>query len=86
MAFAIITPSMQWPAPNLLQPVTGSDGPVLVTVEYRIANDKDRGPFLAAMNRLQRERLRDGAYQWSIFEDAAERGRFLETFLVESWL
>lgn len=81
-----LTPSTQWPAPILSHPVEGSDGPVLVTIEYRIAREEDREPFLAAMNRLQRERLRDGAYRWGIFEDTAERGRFLETFLVESWL
>jgi hypothetical protein len=35
---------------------------------------------------LGRERCRDGAYQWGVFEDAAEDGRFLETFLLDSWL
>jgi MFS family permease len=81
-----LTPSTQWPAPILSRPVEGSDGPVLVTAEYLVADDKARKPFLAAMSRLQRERLRDGAYSWGIFEDTAQRGRFLETFLVESWL
>jgi hypothetical protein len=33
-----------------------------------------------------RERKRDGAYAWGVFEDAAEEGRIVETFLVESWL
>jgi hypothetical protein len=27
----------------------------------------------------------DGAYSWDLFEDAAEEGRFLETFMVVSW-
>jgi Transmembrane secretion effector len=35
---------------------------------------------------LARERRRDGAYRWGVFEDAAKEGRFVETFLVESWL
>jgi hypothetical protein len=35
---------------------------------------------------LAQERRRDGAYEWGVFEDVAEEGRFLETFLVESWL
>lgn len=80
-----LTPSLQWPAPILSHAVKGNDGPVLVTIEYRIADDQHRDPFLAAMNGLQHERLRDGAYQWGIFEDTAERGKFVETFLVESW-
>jgi MFS family permease len=81
-----LTPSMQWPAPIVSQEVKGDPGPVLVTIEYRIAKDANRSAFLAALDRLRRERLRDGAYTWGIFEDTAERGRFLETFLVESWL
>src|SRR5205807_9195561 len=60
-------------------------GPVLVTIEYRI-DPKDREPFLAALEKLARERRRDGAYAWGVFEDAAEAGRMVETFLVESWL
>jgi MFS family permease len=81
-----LTPSMQWPTPILSQEIAASDGPVLVTIEYRIAHDKDRKSFLVALNRLRRERLRDGAYEWGIFEATDEPGRFLETFLVESWL
>ena len=39
----------------------------------------------AALDRLQHERLRDGASTWGIFEDTAQPCRFLETFLVASW-
>jgi MFS family permease len=80
-----LTPSMQWPAPIVSQQVEGSDGPVLVTVEYRLAQQEERKPFLAALDGLRRERLRDGAYMWGVYEDTAEPGRYLETFLVESW-
>jgi quinol monooxygenase YgiN len=58
---------------------------VLVTVEYRIQAG-DRKSFLAALKELAHERRRDGAYAWRVFEDSAEEGRFLEAFLVESWL
>jgi hypothetical protein len=81
-----LTPSLQWPAPIVSLEVNADRGPVLVTVEYRLADDKNRAAFLAALERVRRERLRDGAYTWGIFEDTAEPGRFLETFLVESWL
>jgi len=60
-------------------------GPALVTVEYRIDPAKRR-PFLAAPDRLGRERRRDGAYRWGVFEDTADPARFIETFLVDSWL
>jgi quinol monooxygenase YgiN len=80
-----LTPSMHWPTPVLSHHLESDPGPVLVTVEYRI-NEADREAFLHALELLSRERGRDGAYAWGLFEDAAEPGRFLETFLVESWL
>jgi MFS family permease len=80
-----LTPSMHWPAPIVTHEVEKDRGPVLVTVEYRI-DPKDRVPFLAALEKLAHERRRDGAYAWGVFEDAAQEGRMLETFLVESWL
>jgi Transmembrane secretion effector len=60
-------------------------GPVLITVEYHIAAEK-REAFLAALARVARERKRDGAYAWGLYEDTARAGRVLETFLVDSWL
>jgi hypothetical protein len=80
-----LTPSMDWPEPVIAAPVSNDSGPVLVTVDYRIEPSK-RIAFLRALAALARERKRDGAYDWGIFEDAAEPGRFLETFLVESWI
>ena len=80
-----LTPSMHWPAPVLNQHIESDAGPVLVTVEYKI-NETDREAFLRAVDVLSHERGRDGAYAWGVFEDAAEPGRFLETFLVESWI
>lgn len=80
-----LTPSTQWPAPVTTRTVDGDDGPVLVTIEYRLARAADRAAFLSALDRLQHERLRDGASTWGIFEDTAQPCRFLETFLVASW-
>ncbi len=80
-----LTPSMHWPAPLTAQDIDRDRGPVLVTVEYRI-HPQDRAAFLEAIAKLEHERRRDGAYAWGVFEDAAETGRIVETFLVESWL
>jgi hypothetical protein len=41
--------------------------------------------FARAMKDLERIRRRDGAIRWGLFEDAGAPGRFLESFLVESW-
>jgi predicted MFS family arabinose efflux permease len=80
-----LTPSMHWPTPLTTQPIDRDRGPVLVTVEYRI-RPQDREAFLQTLEELGSERRRDGAYQWGVFEDAAEEGRVVETFLVASWL
>jgi MFS family permease len=80
-----LTPSMHWPAPILNPSLAESRGRVLVLMEYRVSADH-RAPFLAAVQNLGEERRRDGAYAWGIFEDVAEDDRFVETFLVESWL
>ncbi len=80
-----LTPALSWPAPVTSRQIDQDRGPVLVTIEYRI-DPHNREAFLEAVERLSQERRRDGAYEWAIFEDAADDGRFLETFLVESWL
>jgi hypothetical protein len=80
-----LSPSMHWPTPIVTREVEGDQGPVLVSVEY-LVDLKDRDAFLTALEHLAYERRRDGAYAWGIFEDVAQRGRFVETFLVESWL
>jgi hypothetical protein len=80
-----LSPSMHWPAPLTAEPIENDRGPVLVTVEYRI-DPSDREPFLEALAQLEHERRRDGAYAWGVFEDAAQEGCILETFLIESWM
>ena len=79
------SPSMQWPDPVTTHAIEADRGPVLVTVEYRI-DPKNRIDFLHALGQNSRERRRDGAYDWGIFEDPADDGRFIETFLTDSWL
>lgn len=79
-----LTPSMHWPDPVISEAVENDAGPVMVTVEYRI-DVKNRGAFLRSIEGLAAERKRDGAYAWGIFQDTADDGRFVETFLLESW-
>ena len=79
-----LTPSMHWPQPVVSSEIDSDRGPVMVTVDYRI-NPSDRIAFLAALAKLAGERRRDGAFEWSVFEDVAQEGRFVETFLLDSW-
>jgi MFS family permease len=82
---ADLTPSMHWPEP-VLQGTVGNDaGPVLVTVEYHVAREH-RAAFLEALAPIARERKRDGAYAWGVFLDTANETRYLETFLLDSWI
>lgn len=77
------TPAPPVPMPDIMG--DDSDGPVLVTVEYRI--DPARAPeFLDAMRGLGRVRRRDGAELWGVFRDATDATRFVETFTVASWI
>jgi MFS family permease len=75
-----------WRMPVLVNEVEGDmlEGPVLVTVEYVVAQEQEAG-FLEAMQKYGRTRRRDGAYRWGIFRDTAVADHYLEIFLVKSW-
>jgi MFS family permease len=79
-----LTPSQHWPEPELAIEPTAEDGPVLVTVEYRVAPEQQPA-FHQAMAEVQLIRRRDGAMRWGLFRDASNPERFLETFVVASW-
>jgi MFS family permease len=80
-----LTPSMHWPVPVLSPELAGDQGPVLITIEYRVPH-ADRSAFLLAIAKFAGIRRRDGAYDWDIYEDAADPGRFVEAYLVDSWM
>jgi len=73
------------PAPVAASEPRAERGPLLVTVEYRI-DPQNASEFSRAMIELGRVRRRDGAMRWGLFEDVAQPGRYLETFVVESWV
>ena len=74
----------QRPAPKVADEIAFEAGPVLVTIEYRI-DPRSAKEFVAAMRSVRTIRLRDGAFFWGLFFDAAEPERFTEYFVVESW-
>lgn len=82
---ADLTPSMQWPTPTTSDELEMDQGPVMVTVEYRI--DPARSDeFTRVMHQLRRIRRRDGAFMWELFNDVEDHARFVECFMVESWI
>jgi len=83
---ADLSPWNHWRMPVVIEEV-GSDvekGPVLITVEYTVVQER-AAEFVDAMHKYGRTRRRDGAYQWAIFRDTEVADRYLEIFLVNSW-
>jgi MFS family permease len=80
-----LSPAMHWRAPKTTWKVTDNRGPLLVTADYRV-DSKNRAAFLGAIDELGHARKRDGAYAWGIYEAVSDSGRFIETFMIESWL
>jgi MFS family permease len=65
--------------------IENDHGPVMVTIEYQI--DPARAEeFSAVMADSRRWRLRHGALHWGMYRDVADPGRYIEHFLVDSWL
>jgi predicted MFS family arabinose efflux permease len=79
-----LTPAGVWSDPNVGIEPKPDDGPVLITVEYRIDPDEAER-FVAAMEDLARVRRRDGGYRWDLYADLERPGCYLETFVVDSW-
>ena len=79
-----LTPSPRWTEPVLAMEPDPEDGPVLVMVEYRI-KPKHALDFTFAMQAVRQQRLRDGAFRSGLYHDPTDLGRYLETFVVESW-
>ena len=82
---ADLEPSRHWPEMAGVPGVEPERGPVMVTVEYRI-DPARAAEFLDAIRALRDARLRDGVFRWDVFQDAADPGRVVEVFLVESWV
>ncbi|MEQ8291160.1 MAG: MFS transporter [Roseovarius sp.] len=82
---ADLAPSHHWAEPVV--PVQPADdrGPVLIEIEYRVEPAR-LAAFVAALRRFKSVRQRDGAIRWDVWEDVAEPGRVVETFVVESWI
>ncbi|MGI0082198.1 MAG: MFS transporter [Nitrosopumilaceae archaeon] len=80
-----MTPSMHWPVPQIVIEPAPDDGPVLITVDYKIDPNK-ANEFVAAMKELQNIRLRDGAISWDLYHDPADASHYIEIGISESWV
>jgi hypothetical protein len=73
------------PAPQLGLDADPADGPVRISVEYRIP-EENYAEFTQAIHQLRGVRLRDGAVRWGIYRDTTDPERLNETFIMESWI
>src|SRR5439155_490485 len=80
-----LRPDPRWSLPETACQLDGDEGPVLVTLEYDVDPDQAE-EFLRAVRRLEPVRRRDGAIRWSVYRDTEDPHRWLEMFVVESWL
>jgi hypothetical protein len=76
--------TVYWPEPQLFTEPEADEGPVLITLTFTVPPE-NVAPFLEAMQRVRSSRRRTGATRWSLYRDAADPSRFIETFFVPSW-
>jgi MFS family permease len=77
-------PVIYWPAARLAFDPEADAGPILVTVEFTVAPERESA-FLEAMDHLRRSRRRTGASRWELYRDGDRPDRFVEIFSVPSW-
>lgn len=80
-----LDPRGDWHEPETVVPVEPRSGPIVVTIEYRIAAGSVV-PFLTAMSERRRIRRRDGAHGWQLLRDLGEPDLWVERYHVATWL
>jgi MFS family permease len=76
--------SHAWPTPTLMFEPCPEDGPVLVTVRYRVSAE-NLEKFVTAMGDVRRSRLRTGGHSWRLYHSVGQPDILLERFTVASW-
>ncbi|HLZ01452.1 MAG TPA: MFS transporter [Bradyrhizobium sp.] len=70
--------------PEVQLQLTGRSGPLVVEIEYRVAQDNARA-FHNVMQDVQLSRQRNGAYGWSIARDIADPELWTERYHCPTW-
>jgi MFS family permease len=71
--------------PEVRLSLTPRSGPLVVEIEYRVAQDNARA-FHNVMQEVQLSRQRNGAYGWSIARDIADPELWTERYHCPTWL
>lgn len=76
--------SMAWPTPTVVFEPVPEDGPIRVTITYRVTDDL-RGQFIQSMSSVGLARRRTGAYSWNLFRSLDHGDMMIEQFVSPSW-
>ncbi|MFZ1726744.1 MAG: MFS transporter [Albidovulum sp.] len=80
-----LDPLNRFQEPPLELELTQRSGPIMILVDYEIAQD-DVPAFLALMAQRRRVRIRDGAQQWALLRDLENPDIWSETYHVPTWV
>jgi hypothetical protein len=80
-----LDPLNQFKEPSLRLDLKSRSGPIMVMVDYEIAQE-DIPAFLATMTERRRIRIRDGARQWALLRDLENPRVWTETYHVPTWV
>ena len=80
-----LAPRTGWQPPETAVPVEPRSGPIVLTIEHRIA-EPDVPTFLSLMAERRRIRRRDGARRWELLRDLGEATLWIERFHFATWL
>ena len=75
---------LQWQEPDVVLPIEGRSGPIVISIIYDIAPDDIPG-FLMLMQERRRVRRRDGARAWTLMRDLNQPLRWVERYDVPTW-
>ncbi len=70
--------------PEVGLPLTARSGPIVIEIDYRVDPSQAR-QFYEVMLQLQRARLRNGAFGWSLSRDIADATLWVERYSCPTW-
>lgn len=70
--------------PDVGMAITLRSGPVVIEIDYSVDPDQAR-EFYEAMRKVQRTRLRNGGFDWSICRDIADPALWTERYHCPTW-
>ena len=80
-----LDPLSRWREPKVAVDIEPRSGPVIVTIEYIIA-EEDVVTFLGAMAERRRIRRRDGARHWALLRDLTNAELWIERYDSPTWV